>query len=84
MEGLTNHVLLSRLQFAMTALFHILWPVLSIGLSIFLLAMEALWLKSGDADYYRHARFWAKLFLLNFAVGVVTGLPLEFEFGTNW
>ncbi len=84
MEGLTNHVLLSRLQFAMTALFHILWPVLSIGLSIFLLAMEALWLKSGDADYYRHARFWGKLFLLNFAVGVVTGLPLEFEFGTNW
>lgn len=75
---------LSRAQFALTAMFHILWPVLSIGLSLFLVAMEALWLKTGDVDYYRHARFWAKLFVLNFSVGVVTGLPLEFEFGTNW
>jgi cytochrome d ubiquinol oxidase subunit I len=75
---------LSRAQFALTALFHILWPVLTIGLSVFLVVIEALWLKTGDVDYYRHARFWAKLFALNFGVGVVTGLPLEFEFGTNW
>lgn len=75
---------LSRAQFALTAMFHILWPVLTIGLSLFLVALEALWLKTGNADYYRHARFWAKLFLLNFGVGVVTGLPLQFEFGTNW
>jgi cytochrome bd ubiquinol oxidase subunit I len=79
-----DYVLLSRLQFAATALFHILWPVLTIGLSIFLVAMEALWLKTRDADYYRHARFWSKLFLLNFGVGVVTGLPMEFQFGMNW
>jgi cytochrome d ubiquinol oxidase subunit I len=79
-----DYVALSRLQFALTALFHITWPALTIGLSIFLVAMEALWLKTGDADYYRHARFWGKLFLLNFAVGVVTGLPMEFQFGMNW
>jgi cytochrome d ubiquinol oxidase subunit I len=82
--ALADPVLLSRLQFAATTVFHILWPVLSIGLSIFLVTVEALWLKTGDEDYYRHARFWSKLFLLNFSVGVVTGIPLEFQFGANW
>ncbi len=61
---------LSRAQFALTAIFHILWPVLTIGLSIFLVAMEALWLKTGDDGYYRHAQFWGKLFILNFGLGV--------------
>jgi len=84
MEFLNDPVLLSRCQFALTAMFHILWPVLTIGLSLFLVAVEALWLKTGDMDFYHHARFWSKLLLLNFAVGVVSGLPLEFEFGTNW
>jgi cytochrome d ubiquinol oxidase subunit I len=65
-------------------MFHILWPVLTIGLSLFLVLMEALWLKTGDEIYYRHCRFWTKLFLLNFAVGVVSGIPMEFQFGTNW
>lgn len=84
MEYLPDPVLLSRLQFALTAMFHILWPVLTIGLALFLVAVEALWLKTGDADYYRHARFWSRLLMLNFTLGVVSGLPLEFEFGTNW
>lgn len=84
MDAGTLTVILSRLQFAITTTFHIVWPVLTIGLSILLVALEALWLKTGDEDYYRLARFWAKLFLLNFGVGVATGLPLEFEFGTNW
>ncbi len=75
---------LSRLQFAFTTMFHILWPVHVIGVSIFLFVLEALWLWTRDGDYYRHARFWARLFLLNVALGVVTGIPLEFEFGTNW
>ncbi len=75
---------LSRAQFAMTALFHIVWPILTISLATFLVAVEALWLKTRDVAYYRHARFWAKLLVLNFAVGVVSGLPLEMEFGTNW
>lgn len=75
---------LSRGQFAMTAMFHILWPILSIGLAVFLVAVEALWLKTRDVAYYRHARFWSKLLVLNFTVGVVSGIPLEFQFGTNW
>ncbi len=79
-----NTVMLSRFQFALTAMFHILWPVLTIGLSLFLVLNEALWIKTRDPDYYRHARFWAKLFILNFGIGVATGVPLEFEFGTNW
>jgi cytochrome bd ubiquinol oxidase subunit I len=77
-------VILSRLQFAITTLFHILWPVLTIGLSLFLVVTESLWVRSDDIVWYHHSRFWSRLFLLNFAVGVVTGLPLEFEFGTNW
>lgn len=78
------YVALSRLQFALTTLFHILFPVLTIGLSLFLVVTEAMWLRSDNIDWYHHCRFWGRLFLLNFGVGVVTGLPLEFEFGTNW
>ncbi len=84
MEFLHDSLFLSRLQFAFTALFHILWPLLTVGLSIFLVVLEALWLKTQDRDYFILARFWGKLFLLNFAVGVVSGIPMEFEFGTNW
>jgi cytochrome bd ubiquinol oxidase subunit I len=80
-----NEVLnLSRAQFAMTAIFHILWPILTISLSAFLLIVEALWVRTGGVMYYRHARFWSKLLVLNFAVGVVSGIPMEFQFGTNW
>ncbi|MFA6051106.1 MAG: cytochrome ubiquinol oxidase subunit I [Methylobacter sp.] len=84
MEVFQDPVLLSRLQFAVTAMFHVLWPLTSVGMSLVLVVFEVLWLKTRDADYYRHAHFWSKLFLLNFSVGVVTGIPLEFEFGTNW
>ncbi|WP_109479733.1 cytochrome ubiquinol oxidase subunit I [Paraburkholderia sp. C35] len=75
---------LSRAQFAMTAIFHILWPILTISLSAFLVLVEALWIRTGDVMYYRQARFWSKLLVLNFAVGVVSGIPMEFQFGTNW
>src|SRR5215469_6103859 len=75
---------LSRAQFAMTIIFHIVWPILTISLSAFLLLIEALWIRTGDVMYYRHARYWSKLLAFNFAVGVVTGIPLEFQFGTNW
>lgn len=84
MEIFQDHLFLSRLQFAFTAIFHIIWPVLTIGLSIFLVVMEARWLITGKERYYHHARFWMRLFLLNFAVGVVSGIPMEFQFGTNW
>jgi cytochrome d ubiquinol oxidase subunit I len=83
-EPFIDATLLARLQFAVTTIFHIIWPVLTIGLSLFLVFVEAMWLKTRDVVYYRHLRFWMKLLLLNFGVGVVTGLPLEFEFGTNW
>ena len=84
MEILQDPVILSRLQFSITAMFHILWPLTTVGISLILVIFEWLWLKTGDIDNYRHARFWAKLFLLNFSMGVISGLPLEFEFGTNW
>ncbi|MDN7845972.1 cytochrome ubiquinol oxidase subunit I [Burkholderia multivorans] len=75
---------LARGQFATTAIFHILWPILTISLSAFLLIVEILWIRTGEILWYRHARFWSKLLLLNFAVGVVSGIPMEFQFGTNW
>jgi len=84
MATFSDHVMLSRLQFAFTTMFHITWPLLSIGLSIFLVVTESLWLLTKDPTYYHHTRFWSKLFILNFVVGVASGLPLEFQFGTNW
>src|SRR6266702_648838 len=81
---LTEVLDLSRAQFGMTAIFHILWPILTISLSAFLVLIEALWIRTGDVVYYRHARFWGKLLVLNFTVGVVSGIPMEFQFGTNW
>jgi cytochrome d ubiquinol oxidase subunit I len=77
-------ILFSRLQFAVTTIFHILWPVLTIGLGFYMVLMEALWLKTGKEIYFRHVRFWSKIFILGFGIGVASGLPLEFQFGTNW
>ncbi|HHP7232021.1 MAG TPA: cytochrome ubiquinol oxidase subunit I [Xenococcaceae cyanobacterium] len=77
-------VALSRLQFAVTAIFHMLWPVLTTGMAIYLVIIEGLWLKTHNPDYYRHARFWSKLYVLNFGIGVATGLPMAFQFGLNW
>ena len=75
---------LSRLQFAFTAAFHYLYPPLSIGLGVTLVIMEGLWLKTGQPIYHQMARFWTKVFALTFAIGVATGIVMEFEFGTNW
>ena len=75
---------LSRIQFAVTTMFHILFPVLTIGLSFYLVVIEFLWLKTRQELYYRIYRFWARLFAINFGVGVVSGIVLEFEFGTNF
>ena len=77
-------VLLSRIQFGLTTAFHIIFPTLTIGLAVFLAAIEGLWLKTKDPLYYRMYRFWVKIFAIHFAVGVVTGITLEFEFGTNF
>ena len=77
-------VLLSRIQFAVTTLFHILFPALTIGLSVYLVTVETLWIVTKQEVYYRMYRFWVRFFAVNFGVGVVTGIVLEFEFGTNF
>jgi cytochrome d ubiquinol oxidase subunit I len=77
-------LLLSRLQFAAATMFHFLFVPLTLGLSVLIAIMETLYVRTGDEDYIRMAKFWGKLFLINFAIGVVTGITLEFQFGTNW
>jgi cytochrome d ubiquinol oxidase subunit I len=84
MDFLTDPVFLSRLQFALTTAFHITFPTLTIGLGVYLVVVEWLWLRTGDLVYFRQFRFWSRLFAVNFAVGVVSGIPLEFQFGANW
>jgi cytochrome d ubiquinol oxidase subunit I len=79
-----NAVLLSRLQFGLTIMFHYLFPPVTIGLGALLVAMEGLYLKTKDPQYEAMAHFWTKIFALNFAMGVATGIVMEFEFGTNW
>ncbi|HEY5383341.1 MAG TPA: cytochrome ubiquinol oxidase subunit I [Candidatus Paceibacterota bacterium] len=75
---------LSRVQFGDTAAFHILWPIMSIGLALYMLVMELAWFYTKDEAYYRQLRFWTKIFVLTFGIGTASGIPLEFEFGTNW
>lgn len=84
MDFLSDTFVLSRMQFSLTALFHMLWPTLTTGVGIYLVIVEGLWLKTRNPDYYHHARFWSKLYVLNFGIGVATGIPMEFQFGTNW
>lgn len=75
---------LSRLQFAVATYFHFLFVPLTLGLSVLIAIMETIYVKTGNEEYRRMARFWGRLFLINFTMGVVTGLTLEFQFGTNW
>ncbi|MBN1402950.1 MAG: cytochrome ubiquinol oxidase subunit I [Opitutales bacterium] len=76
--------LLARLQFGLTAAFHYIYPPISIGLGVCLVIMETMWLKTRNEHYRAMTRFWAKVFGLTFAIGVASGIVLEFEFGTNW
>jgi len=73
-----------RLHFAFTVTFHYLFPQLTMGLALLIVILKTMALRTGDEHYNRAARFWAKIFAINFALGVVTGIPMEFEFGTNW
>ena len=75
---------LHRLQFAFTILFHYLFPVLTMGLAFLIVVMKALGLRAGGERWNNAARFWIRIFGINFAIGVVTGIPMEFQFGTNW
>ncbi len=73
-----------RLQFAFTITFHYIFPQLTMGLALLLVYLKTKALRTGDEHYNRAARFWARIFGINFALGVVTGIPMEFQFGTNW
>jgi cytochrome d ubiquinol oxidase subunit I len=77
-------VFLSRLQFAAATMFHFLFVPLTLGLSILVAYMETRYVRTNDEIYLRMTKFWGKMFLINFALGVVTGITLEFQFGTNW
>src|SRR5919199_1276319 len=95
---LSSNVMVDRLQFTLTVTFHYLFPILTMGLALFIAWLKTVaylgrddhrlrpFRKSDEerADHEASARFWARIFAINFAVGVVTGIPLEFQFGTNW
>ena len=74
----------SRAQFAMTAIYHWLFVPLTLGLGFLIAIMETLYVRTKDPFWLRTTKFWMRLFGINFAIGVATGLILEFEFGTNW
>jgi cytochrome d ubiquinol oxidase subunit I len=75
---------LSRLQFAITSIYHFFFVPLTVGLGILVAVMETLYVRNGDEVYKRMTKFWGKLFVINFAMGVVTGIVMEFQFGMNW
>jgi cytochrome bd ubiquinol oxidase subunit I len=77
-------VLLARIQFAFTIAFHILFPAFTIGLASWLAMLELLWLVSGKPAYLSLYRFWLKVFAVSFGMGVVSGIVMSFQFGTNW
>src|ERR1700735_2139021 len=83
-SNLSDPAFWSRLQFGFTLTYHYLFPQLTMGLGWFLVYWKWQALRTGDETYNRAVRFWAKIFGLNFAVGVVTGIPMEFQVGTNW
>jgi cytochrome d ubiquinol oxidase subunit I len=76
--------LLSRIQFGFTISAHIIFPAFSIGLAWFLVALELMWLRTGDPHHWRLLRFWTTVFALSFGMGVVSGIVLAYQFGTNW
>ncbi len=77
-------VFLARLQFAFTITFHIIFPSFTIGLSAYIATLGVLWLRRGEERYHRLMRFWTKIFAVSFAMGVVSGIVLSYQFGTNW
>jgi cytochrome bd ubiquinol oxidase subunit I len=80
MDALTLH----RIHFAFTITYHYLFPQLTMGLALLIVILKTLAIRTGDAHYADSARFWSRIFAVNFLLGVVTGIPMEFQFGTNW
>jgi cytochrome d ubiquinol oxidase subunit I len=79
-----NALLLDRIHFGFTVTFHYLFPQLTMGLALLMLVMKVIDLRTGNERWNQASRFWAKIFAINFLLGVVTGIPMEFQFGTNW
>jgi len=77
-------VMLARIQFAFTVSFHIVFPAFTIGLAAYIATLEILWLRTGSEHFARLARFWTKIFAVAFAMGVVSGIMMSYQFGTNW
>lgn len=77
-------LIIHRLQFAFTVTYHYLFPQLTMGLALLIVVLKTIALRNNDERYDRAARFWAKIFGINFVMGVITGIPMEFQFGTNW
>ncbi len=77
-------VILARWQFAITTVYHFFFVPLTLGLSVLVAIMQTIWFVTGDETWKRMTKFWGKLFLINFAMGVVTGIVQEFQFGMNW
>src|SRR5881227_2736490 len=77
-------LILSRIQFALTIMFHYIYPPLSIGLGMIIVIAETIYILTKNPLYHKITKFWVKIFRLNFAIGVATGIVMEFEFGTNW
>ncbi|MPM05144.1 Cytochrome bd-I ubiquinol oxidase subunit 1 [bioreactor metagenome] len=84
MEQISTLVEWSRAQFALTAMYHWIFVPLTLGMTFMIAFMETLYVRTGNEEWKRMTKFWAKLFGINFAIGVATGIILEFEFGTNW
>ena len=80
----SDAVLLARIQFAFTVSFHFLFPAFTIGLASYLAVLNAAWLKTRDTVYLRLFEYWAKIFAIAFAMGVVSGIVMSYQFGTNW
>src|SRR3954454_12814318 len=81
---MTEAAVAARWQFAFTIMFHYLFPVLTMGMGVLIAVLKTLELRTGNRLYGSSARFWARIFAITFATGVVTGIPMEFQFGTNW
>jgi cytochrome d ubiquinol oxidase subunit I len=79
-----NALAIHRLHFAFTVTFHYIFPQLTMGLALLLVVLKTMALRTGQEHYHQAVRFWTKIFAINFAMGVVTGIPMEFQFGTNW
>ncbi|MBC7415313.1 MAG: cytochrome ubiquinol oxidase subunit I, partial [Herminiimonas sp.] len=84
MSTLPEALVLARFQFAFTVSFHFLFPAVTIGLASYLAVLEGLWLKTGRIEYMDLFRYWIKVFALVFAMGVVSGIVMSYQFGTNW